>query len=125
MALESIGLANQSLISGRLACAGKQWQWGKMLDGSMIPRNVRRMFDERLEARRETESQTAVLEMRGRRHVVRLVNISQSGAMVNFSHMPHIGEEVVLHLLGRGRISGHVRWVRDGRIGVNFAAPLE
>lgn len=96
-----------------------------MLDGSMIPRSVRRVFDERLEPRNEAESQTAVLEVRERRYVVRLVNISQSGAMVIFPHMPHIGEEVVLHLLGRGRISGYVRWVRDGRIGVNFAAPLE
>jgi hypothetical protein len=96
-----------------------------MLDGSMIPRSVRRMFDERAEPREEAESQTAVLEIRGRRHVVRLANISSSGAMVIFSMMPHIGEQVALHLLGRGRISAHVRWVRDGRIGVNFAAPLE
>ena len=89
----------------------------------MIPRSVRRMFDEREEPREPAESQTAVLEVRGCRHVVRLVNISPSGAMVIFPHMPHIGEQVVLHLLGRGRIPGHVRWVRDGRIGVNFAAP--
>ena len=97
--------------------------WGRVAPSLLPSRRMDCLWPS--SARRETESQTAVLEMRGRRHVVRLVNISQSGAMVNFSHMPHIGEEVVLHLLGRGRISGHVRWVRDGRIGVNFAAPLE
>ena len=95
-----------------------------MLNGSMIPRSVRRMFDQRSEPRIPAESQTAVLELRGRKHVVRLVNISPSGAMVIFPMMPHIGEEVALHLLHNGRVSGHVRWVRDGRIGVNFAAEL-
>ena len=95
------------------------------LDGGMIPRTVKRMFDERCEARVEAESQTAVLEHRGRRHVVRIVNISSSGAMVIFPVMPHIGEEVSLQILGRDAVIGHVMWVRDGRIGVNFAAALE
>ena len=95
------------------------------LDGAMIPRSVRRVFDERAEERSPAESQTAVLELRGRKHVVRLINISPSGAMVIFPQMPHIGEQVTLQLLGQSQISGWIRWVRDGRIGVNFAAPLE
>ena len=94
------------------------------LDGGMIPRTVKRMFDERGEER-IAESQTAVLQHRGRKHVVRLVNLSSSGAMVIFPLMPHIGEQIMLQLLGRDPIEGHVKWVRDGRIGVNFAAPLE
>lgn len=96
-----------------------------MLHGSMIPRSVRRIFDERTEPREPAESQTAVMEIRGRKHMVRLANLSSSGAMVIFSLMPHIGEEVVLHLLGRGRVCGNVCWVRDGRVGVNFAASEE
>lgn len=95
------------------------------LDGGMIPRTVRRMFDERGEERVEADSQTVVLGHRGQEHVVQLVNISASGAMVIFSGMPHIGEEVSLQLLGRDAIAGHVMWVRDGRIGVNFAAAWE
>ena len=83
------------------------------------------MFDARLEPREPVESQTAVMEVRGRKHMVRLVNVSPSGAMVIFPLMPHIGEEVVLHLLGRGRVTGQVCWVRDGRIGVNFVAAQE
>ena len=96
-----------------------------MLHGSMIPRSVRRMFDQRSEPREAADPDTAVLVLRGRNHVVRLVNSSPSGAMVIFDLMPHIGEEVVLHLTGRGQVPGYVRWVRDGRVGVNFAAPLE
>lgn len=95
------------------------------LDGGMIPRTVKRMFDERGEERVATGQQTAVLVHRGQEHVVRLVNVSASGAMVIFSAMPHIGEEVSLQLLGRDAMKGHVMWVRDGRIGLNFAAPLE
>lgn len=95
------------------------------LDGAMIPRTVKRMFDERGEERVEAGSQTAVLAFRGRRNVVRLVNISRSGAMVIFADLPHIGEELSLQLLDRGEVVGHVRWVRDGRVGIHFAKPLE
>lgn len=94
-----------------------------MLNGSMIPRSVRRMFDERAEPREEVVSATAVLELRGRKHVVRLLNVSQSGAMLIFQSAPHIGEAVVLQLSGRGRVRGNICWVRDGRIGVTFDEP--
>ena len=95
------------------------------LDGAMIPRTVRRMFDERTEPRAVAESQTAVLSLRGRKHVVRLVNLSSSGAMLVFPLIPHIGEEVSIQLLGQKPVVAHVRWVRDGKIGVNFLSPLE
>ena len=96
-----------------------------MLNGSMIPRTVRRIFDERTEPRQEVPSATAVLELGGRKHVVRLINISPSGAMVIFKATPRIGEDVALHLSDRGRVLGQVCWVRDGRIGVNFAPDVE
>jgi hypothetical protein len=94
------------------------------LTGAMIPRNVRRMFDQRSEPRIEPDADNAVLEHRGQRHSVRLINISSFGAMVDFKTMPHIGERVRLELLDREPVAGFVRWARDGRIGVNFVAPL-
>jgi hypothetical protein len=66
-----------------------------------------------------------MMEFRGRRHVVRLVNVSRSGAMVIFPHIPNIGEIVSLQLLDRGLLSAQVIWVKEGRIGVSFAAPTE
>jgi hypothetical protein len=60
------------------------------------------------------------MEFRGRKHVVRLVNTSPSGAMVIFPQVPHIGEQVTLQLLDRGQVFAMVRWVRDGRIGISF-----
>src|SRR3954465_13916033 len=105
----------------------------------MIPRREKRSFDERAETRQgggagsagaaETRqaavSSTAVLEFRGRKHVVRLINVSSSGAMVIFPHIPNIGERMPLQVLDRGGVTAQVRWVRDGRIGLSFAAPLE
>ena len=92
------------------------------LSGGIIPRSVKRLFDERLEERFDAESKTAVLGFRGDAHVVRLINLSDSGAMVIFAETPHIGEAVTLQLLDRGEVSAVVRWVRDGRIGIHFAA---
>jgi hypothetical protein len=95
---------------------------GFFLHGAMIPRNETRNIDERGEARHSAVSNTAVLEFRGRKHVVQLVNISPSGAMVIFPHMPNIGERLPLQLLERGVVISQVRWVRDGRIGLSFAS---
>jgi len=93
-----------------------------LLDGSMIPRAEKRSIDERNEVRYPSLSSTAVLEFRGRKHVVRLVNVSGSGAMVIFAHVPNIGERLLLQVLDRGPVWAQVRWVRDGRIGVSFTA---
>jgi hypothetical protein len=95
------------------------------LNGGMIPRTVKRIIDERSEERFPAGSETAVMEFRGRKHVVRLVNSSPSGAMVIFPLVPHIGEQVSLQLLEQGQVSATVRWVRDGRIGVNFDLRME
>lgn len=97
---------------------------GFFLDGGMIPRTATRTIDERGELRQAALSGTAVLEFRGRKHVIRLVNISPSGAMVIFPHVPNIGERLTVQLLDRGLVSAQVRWVKDGRIGLSFAAPL-
>ena len=95
------------------------------LDGGMIPRHAARTIDERTELRHAAVSSTAVLDFRGRKHVIRLINISSSGAMVIFPHVPNIGERLVLQLLDRGLVSAQVRWVKEGRIGLSFTSPLE
>jgi hypothetical protein len=93
------------------------------LDGSMITRNETRAIDERRETRHAAISSTAVLEFRGRKHVIQLINVSASGAMALFPHAPNIGERLPLQILDRGLVSAQVRWVRDGRVGLSFAGP--
>ena len=95
---------------------------GLRLDGSMIPRGVKRLFDQRGEPRCEAGA-TAMLEWRGTTQIITLVNLSRSGAMVCCSEIPHIGEAVALQLPDRSPVAGAVSWVRDGRIGIHFAVP--
>jgi hypothetical protein len=91
----------------------------------MIPRQEKRSIDERNEMRHAALSSTGVLQFRDRKHVVQLVNVSNSGAMVIFPHVPNIGERLPLQLLDHGFVWAQVRWVKDGRIGLSFASPLE
>lgn len=92
------------------------------LDGAMIPRRVKRLFDQRVEPRLRPDHGLAVLDWRARQLHVGLLNISSSGAMIRFDQVPHIGERVTLQLLDHGTVAGQVRWVRDGHIGINFTA---
>jgi hypothetical protein len=91
----------------------------------MIPRTVKRMFDQREEPRHDAAGQSAELVVRQRTQAVRLVNLSPSGAMVISRQIPYIGEPVALQLVDREAVAGHVRWVRDGMIGINFVTPLD
>ena len=95
---------------------------GLRLDGKMIPRSVKRMFDQRGDPRADGEA-SVLLEWRGAALPVRLVNLSPSGAMVSCREIPHIGETVALQLPDHAPVAGVVRWVRDERIGIHFAAP--
>lgn len=95
------------------------------LVGSMIPRSGKRTIDERTELRHPSMSNTAVLEFRGCKHIVRLINVSSSGAMIAFAHTPNIGERLLIQVVDRRPVQAQVRWVKDGRIGLSFAGPLE
>jgi len=95
------------------------------LDGGMIPRSAQRIIDERSEPRRPAVSSTAMLEFRGRRHVVRLVNVSKAGAMAIFPYVPHIGEKLSVQLLDCGQVAAQVVWVKDGRVGLSFGGSAD
>lgn len=96
---------------------------GRSGGGGWISRVWRRLFDEREEPRADG-GQTAVLTHGGREHVVRVSNISASGAMVDFAESAKVGDAVTLRLLDHGAVAGQVRWVRDGHVGINFVDPL-
>lgn len=91
----------------------------------MVPRTVRRHVDQRCEPRADALMERAAVEIAGREHCVRLVNLSPSGAMVIFSLIPNIGEPISLMLNGRGRVGGTICWVRDGKVGITFSEPKE
>lgn len=98
---------------------------GMGLDGKMIPRRVKRMFDQRGERRGDGHGVMTHMRWRDRTIEVRLANLSASGAMVVCDEMPHIGELVVLDLPDRGAWPGEAKWIKDGCVGIHFAAPLD
>jgi hypothetical protein len=81
-------------------------------------------LDERSEERIAPTAEHAILEYRGTKRAVNLFNVSRSGAMIGFPETLNIGERVRLHILDCQPVCGYIRWLRDGRLGVNFETPL-
>lgn len=90
-----------------------------------IADSLRRLLDQRGEERSNPGSQTAVLIHGASRHVVRLLNLSASGAMIHFGGQLVEGDEVSLQLLDHAAVTGQVRWIRDSRIGISFPVPID
>jgi hypothetical protein len=90
------------------------------LAGDLIPRVQRRIFDQRSEERYAGLVDRAVFVFRDQEYIVPVINISTRGAMIECDLVPHIGETVFVHFDNCSRIHAFVRWVRAGRIGLNF-----
>jgi hypothetical protein len=90
------------------------------LAGDLIPRTQPRTADQRSEERLEDVVDRAVITFRGQDHLVPVVNISARGTMVECDVMPRIGEAVIVQFENCTKIHGFVRWVRDGKLGINF-----
>ena len=90
------------------------------LAGHLIPRAQPRVAEQRAEARHDDLAPRAILSFRGQEHLVPVVNLSSRGTMLEAAILPRIGESVIVQFDGCTRIHAFVRWVRDGRIGLNF-----
>lgn len=96
-------------------------QRGKLsLAGDLIPRTQPRIADQRCEERHEDIVDRAIITFREQEYLVPVVNISARGTMIECDIMPRIGEAVVVQFENCTRIHGFVRWIRDGRLGINF-----
>jgi hypothetical protein len=93
------------------------------LIGDMIARSARRA-DHRSEERHEDVFDSGTIALRGRDHVVPIVNISVHGAMLETGLKLRVGEVITLRLDGCSPIKSMVCWVRDGRVGINFGTEL-
>ena len=92
---------------------------GRSLVDIPIPREERRVTDQRREDRFQGRVERATLLFRGKRSLVGVVNVSAGGLMIESGIVPRIGEAVELEIEGRGRIEAVVRWVKQGRIGLD------
>ena len=90
------------------------------LDGDLIPRAQPRLVEQRSEPRHRDVVERAVIIFRGQEYLVPVVNISSRGTMVESDIVPRIGESVSVQFENCTRMQAFVRWVRDGRLGLNF-----
>ena len=74
----------------------------------------------KVEPRFEGLVDRAALTFRSADHIVRVVNISSRGTMIETELEPRLGESVSIRFEGCSPIYAFVRWVREGRIGLNF-----
>ncbi|HEU0134414.1 MAG TPA: PilZ domain-containing protein [Allosphingosinicella sp.] len=85
-----------------------------------IKRQEARVTDQRLEDRLRGIVESTTVIFRRKRLDVAVVNVSSRGAMIRGDLEPRIGEKVELLFDGRNRTKCIVRWVREGRIGLEF-----
>lgn len=85
----------------------------------LIPRVERRTTNQRREDRYRGIVDRATLLFRRKKVLVKVVNISESGMMVEASIEPRIGEQMMVEFEGFEPLRGVVRWVREGRIGLD------
>ncbi|HEX8308121.1 MAG TPA: PilZ domain-containing protein [Allosphingosinicella sp.] len=85
-----------------------------------IKRQEARVTDQRLEDRLRGIVESTTMVFRRRRQDVAVVNVSSRGAMIRGDLDPRIGEKVDLLFDGKSRTKCIVRWVREGRVGLEF-----
>ena len=110
--------ASASLVSTKERCRRKAG--GGSLTSLEIPREERRSTDQRREDRHWGIVDRAMLVFRRKKLLVRVVNVSSSGIMIEADIMPRIGEKVAVEFEGFDRLEGVVRWIRGGRIGLDL-----
>ena len=89
------------------------------LVGISIPREERRKTNQRHEDRFHGVVDRATIVFRRKKTLVRIVNVSGSGVMIESHIMPRIGEVIRLEFDNFEPLQAVVRWVKQGRIGLD------
>ena len=83
-----------------------------------------RHVDPRSEPRYQGLVESAVLTFRGTEYDVPVIDISSRGTQIESDILPRLGESVLIRFDGCSPIYAFVRWMRDGRLGLNFGCEL-
>ncbi|MDQ3075313.1 MAG: PilZ domain-containing protein [Pseudomonadota bacterium] len=94
---------------------------GEHLASVDIPRDASRSIDHRDEDRHRLARETATIGYKGKLTEVDLINLSGGGAMIEADITLRLWDRVDLYLGAGTPIESAVRWLRGGRIGVEFA----
>ena len=90
------------------------------LGGIRIKRDQPRFIEQRSEDRFDGIVESATLHFRGQPYSAVVINISSRGTMVECDLQPRIGETLIVEFEDCSPIHAFVRWIRDGRLGLNF-----
>ena len=83
-----------------------------------------RHIDPRSEPRYQGLVESAVLTFRGAEYPVPVIDISTRGTQIESDILPRLGESVMIRFEGCSPIYAFVRWIRDGRLGLNFGCEM-
>lgn len=86
-----------------------------------VPRSEKRNTNQRDDDRHRLTEEIASARFRCKEHEVDLINLSGGGAMIRCDFKPRLWERVDLILAEGSEIECAVRWIRDDRIGLEFA----
>ncbi|QZD92158.1 PilZ domain-containing protein [Qipengyuania xiapuensis] len=100
----------------------KQDRSAKGLGAVAIPRRGARAIHQRNEDRHVLKGKKATADLEGDIFDVSLLNLSSNGVMIGSDRHLAIGDEITLSIEDCAPITTAVRWVRDGRIGLEFIA---
>jgi hypothetical protein len=110
--------ASTTLVSTKEPCRRKVAGEGSLV-ALQILRSERRTTNQRREDRHWGVVDRAMIVFRRKKSLVRVINISASGLMIESDILPRIGESIAIDFEGFSRLEGVVRWVRQGRIGLD------
>ena len=85
------------------------------------PRDKEHNANHRDEERHQLSGESAIAKYEGKPYDVELINLSGGGAMIRGTFRPRLWDRVELTLGEGSAIEGAVRWLRDDRIGLEFA----
>lgn len=86
-----------------------------------VARESRQRANSRGEDRHRLTDERARITHEGTDHEVELINLSGGGAMIGANFEPMLWDRVDLHLGQHGTVECKVCWLREGRIGLEFA----
>lgn len=119
----------KAILSGKGLHSGDPLQHNKQARGAEpddlssveVLRSETRTGDHRDDDRHRLDQESATARFNGEEHQVDLINLSGGGAMIRADFAPRLWERVDL-IFGEGaEIECAVRWLRDDRVGLEFA----